>query len=379
MRGLPLVQDISTARARAGRVVDDGAQGPLQRHDRLSWHMMVEFEPPRIACVVSGADWPATAALKAARECVIAIPAAGLASKVVGTGNCSGRTVDKFQQFDLTPLPAGHRRALIEECFANLECRVIDTRLVKDHGIFVLEVVEARRRPSAEAPGHHHPPGGYGRARGGRQAHPAAFPHALARASRHLAEGLAKAPQRQREQRRADGGQPQEGFPHHVQPRAAIQDGLAQADEVRGRGPASSDPARSPACFRGRGAAREHLQRQQGQHHSSRPTLRHAARQWRERCPWTWWRTATGPRRPGRGRPSPVIGTCSSPRTTRRQRHRRGQQHHQPHRPDLGDHDLGGRHRHDQQMLDGAVLALADERRAGQDDGQHGHRVDDLA
>src|SRR3546814_7618063 len=32
---------------------------------------------------------------------------------------------------------------------------------------------------------------------------------------------------------------------------------------------------------------------------------------------------------------------------------------------------------HDQQMLDRAVLALADQRGAGEDDGEHGHVVDD--
>src|ERR1017187_10318601 len=56
----------------------------------MSWHMMVEFEPPLIACVVSNANH-SFAALRAMRECVIAIPAVELAPKVVGIGNCSGR------------------------------------------------------------------------------------------------------------------------------------------------------------------------------------------------------------------------------------------------------------------------------------------------
>jgi flavin reductase (DIM6/NTAB) family NADH-FMN oxidoreductase RutF len=56
----------------------------------MSWHMMVEFEPPLVACVVSNANH-SFAALRAMRECVIAIPAVELAPKVVGIGNCSGR------------------------------------------------------------------------------------------------------------------------------------------------------------------------------------------------------------------------------------------------------------------------------------------------
>jgi len=109
----------------------------------MSWHMMVEFTPPLIACVVSNRDF-SFRALRAAKECVIAIPAAALADKVVRVGNCSGRDHDKFISCGLTPLPAQEVKApLIAECFANLECRVVDTRLVNKYNLFILEVVKA--------------------------------------------------------------------------------------------------------------------------------------------------------------------------------------------------------------------------------------------
>jgi flavin reductase (DIM6/NTAB) family NADH-FMN oxidoreductase RutF len=96
----------------------------------MSWHMMVEFEPPLVACVVSDADYSFTA-LNATRECVIALPAVELALKVVKIGNCSGRDVNKFTAFGLTPIPAEKvSPPLVAECFANLECRVTDTQLV---------------------------------------------------------------------------------------------------------------------------------------------------------------------------------------------------------------------------------------------------------
>ena len=41
-------------------------------------------------------------AIKATRECVIAIPGADLAKKVVDIGNCSGEDIDKFKKFKLT-------------------------------------------------------------------------------------------------------------------------------------------------------------------------------------------------------------------------------------------------------------------------------------
>ncbi len=118
----------------------------------MSWHMMVEFEPPLVACVVSPADY-SHAALRATKECVIAVPAVELASKVVAVGNCSGRDVDKFKTFQLTQI-ASERVAppLIGECFANLECKVIDTRLVNKFGLFVLEVLKAWTDPTQKSP-----------------------------------------------------------------------------------------------------------------------------------------------------------------------------------------------------------------------------------
>jgi flavin reductase (DIM6/NTAB) family NADH-FMN oxidoreductase RutF len=128
----------------------------------LSWHMMVEFEPPLVACVVSGANH-SFAALRATRECVIAIPARPLAEKVVQVGNASGDDLDKFAAFGLTPVPAEQVAApLVAECFANLECRVRDTRLVNTYNLFILEVVKAWTDPKQKQPKtiHHH---GYGR------------------------------------------------------------------------------------------------------------------------------------------------------------------------------------------------------------------------
>ncbi len=128
----------------------------------MSWHMMVEFEPPLVACVVSSADY-SFAALRATKECVIAIPAARLASKVVQVGNESGRNIDKFATFGLTPAPASHvRTPLVAECFANLECRVADSRLVNKYNLFILEVVKAWTDPRQKNPRtiHHH---GYGK------------------------------------------------------------------------------------------------------------------------------------------------------------------------------------------------------------------------
>ncbi len=114
----------------------------------MSWHMIVEFEPPLIACVVSSSDHSFTA-LRATKECVIAIPAVDLPGTVVDVGNCSGRDVDKFGTLPLTPMKAKFVSApLVSECFANLECKVVDTRLVKKYNLFMLEVQKVWSDPT---------------------------------------------------------------------------------------------------------------------------------------------------------------------------------------------------------------------------------------
>ncbi len=108
----------------------------------MSWHMMVDFEPPLVACIVSNRDH-SFRALRTTKECVIAIPAVELAPVVVEIGNCSGRDVDKFEAFHLTPMKTERvGPPLVAECFANLECKVVDTRLVNRYNLFVLEVLK---------------------------------------------------------------------------------------------------------------------------------------------------------------------------------------------------------------------------------------------
>jgi flavin reductase (DIM6/NTAB) family NADH-FMN oxidoreductase RutF len=76
-----------------------------------------------------------------------------LAAKVVQCGNASGRDMDKFTAFGLTPLPAAQVGApLIDECYANLECRVADTRFRNRYDFFVLEVVKAWIDPARTDP-----------------------------------------------------------------------------------------------------------------------------------------------------------------------------------------------------------------------------------
>jgi flavin reductase (DIM6/NTAB) family NADH-FMN oxidoreductase RutF len=117
-----------------------------------SWHTMMEFEPPLVGCIISNRNYSFDV-LKATKECVINIPTVELAKKVVACGNVSGRKVDKFKTFHLTPAAASCvKPPLIDECYANLECKVVDTRMVASYCFFVLEVPKAWIDPSRKDP-----------------------------------------------------------------------------------------------------------------------------------------------------------------------------------------------------------------------------------
>ncbi|MDR2740208.1 MAG: flavin reductase family protein [Treponema sp.] len=106
----------------------------------LSWTMVLDFTP-RFAFMTGPWNYSYQALVKT-RECVIALPTAGMAKTVVSIGACSGAEVNKFEKFKLTPLEAEYVKApLIKECYANIECRIVE--YIKRHSIFILDAAAA--------------------------------------------------------------------------------------------------------------------------------------------------------------------------------------------------------------------------------------------
>ena len=133
--------------SKAFTLIEPGPVVLVTTHDRdkdnimtISWTMVVDFTP--LFAITTG-EWNYSfAALRKARECVIAVPTVDLLDEVVGIGTCSGADTDKFARFGLTPVRGKFVRApLIKECLANIECRVID--IVRKHNIVVLEGLAA--------------------------------------------------------------------------------------------------------------------------------------------------------------------------------------------------------------------------------------------
>jgi len=115
----------------------------------MGWHTVMEFVPSLIGCMISAGNHSHDM-IRRSGECVISVPTTALTGKVVGIGNCSGASVDKFKKFKLTPEPAAKVKApLIRECYASFECKLSDDRLVSQYNFFIFEVVKAWavRRP----------------------------------------------------------------------------------------------------------------------------------------------------------------------------------------------------------------------------------------
>ena len=118
----------------------------------MGWHMIMEFEPSLVGCYIWSENYSRELVRKS-RECVINVPTADMAAKVVGIGNCSGRDTDKFDKFALTPLKGTKVAApLISECYANFECRLHDASLIDKYSLFVWEVVKAHVARSPRYP-----------------------------------------------------------------------------------------------------------------------------------------------------------------------------------------------------------------------------------
>ena len=118
----------------------------------MSWHTMIDFNPPMVGCVISDQSHTFDI-LKKTKECVIGIPTLEMAKKAIACGNVSGKNTDKFKAFGLTPLAASRVKApRIAECYADLECKLVDSGMAGKYNLFIFEVVKAWVDTSKKAP-----------------------------------------------------------------------------------------------------------------------------------------------------------------------------------------------------------------------------------
>lgn len=118
----------------------------------MGWHMILMDDPSLIGCFI----WDQNHSfelVRRSRECVINLPTVEIAKAVVGIGNSHGSRPDKFNKFKLTAVEASEVGApMIAECYANFECKLVDTSLIMKYSLFVFEVVQAHVATSPKFP-----------------------------------------------------------------------------------------------------------------------------------------------------------------------------------------------------------------------------------
>src|ERR1700743_231439 len=133
-------------------VLVSSAHGDQTNIMTMGWHMVMEFSPSLVGCLISGGNHSFELVRKS-QQCVINLPTTDLATTVVKIGTGSGRDTYKFSEFGLTAKSGTHVRApLIDECYANFECVLADAGWVSKYNVFVFEVGQAHVATSPKTP-----------------------------------------------------------------------------------------------------------------------------------------------------------------------------------------------------------------------------------
>jgi flavin reductase (DIM6/NTAB) family NADH-FMN oxidoreductase RutF len=84
------------------------------------------------------------ALLNETKEFGLNIPTPELTEAILKVGTTHSDEVDKFADSGLTPMQSNKIKApMIDECFLNIECKVIDQIVTGDHTVFVAKPVAA--------------------------------------------------------------------------------------------------------------------------------------------------------------------------------------------------------------------------------------------
>jgi len=107
----------------------------------LAWVGTVCSDPPMVGIGVRPNRY-SHALIEETGEFVINIPGEDLLEVTDRCGHVSGRDVDKFATFGLTPEPASNvKTVLIAECPVNMECKVVQKISLGAHDFFLGEIV----------------------------------------------------------------------------------------------------------------------------------------------------------------------------------------------------------------------------------------------
>jgi flavin reductase (DIM6/NTAB) family NADH-FMN oxidoreductase RutF len=123
-------------------------RGGEQNIITLAWVGVVNSSPPMISIAVRP-NRHSHKMIVESKEFVVNIPAVEQAGLVDGCGTLSGKQLNKFEHFGLTPVRGTLEHApLIDECPISMECLLEQTLTLGTHSLFIGRVVQVYVDPS---------------------------------------------------------------------------------------------------------------------------------------------------------------------------------------------------------------------------------------
>ncbi len=106
------------------------------------WFSQFNEDPPIFAVAIKKKRYTYTL-IKETGDFSMNIPTKRCLKEADLVGTSTGRTIDKFKEYGLTPLPGKFIKApLVGECPINIELKVIDEIVFPDHSMIIGEVLD---------------------------------------------------------------------------------------------------------------------------------------------------------------------------------------------------------------------------------------------
>jgi len=118
----------------------------------MGWYTVMEFNPSLVGCMITAAN-DSFELIRKSGCCVINLPTYSMIETIIGIGNDHGSSVDKFKKYQLKYSDAHTVAApVLDDCYANFECRLYDKKLLNTYNFFIFEVTYAAVAKSPKYP-----------------------------------------------------------------------------------------------------------------------------------------------------------------------------------------------------------------------------------
>ena len=107
----------------------------------IAWHTPISKKPPLYGISVAPSRY-SHGLIEQSGEFVVNFASYDLVDKVAFCGKHSGRNIDKIKELGLSILDSQVLDTpILKDCFAHLECRLFEKRVIGDHSFFIGEIV----------------------------------------------------------------------------------------------------------------------------------------------------------------------------------------------------------------------------------------------